>query len=134
MSWMDIFRKKPRDPYGAVIVNDVPPQTGNPSVPLITQVTEHRPGHDKKTYTAKEVAKAGVDDVEVQRLVQVITAKAYVAAQEGHTSIGHRDENANLLKRAGEQLSDMGYDVIFNPGGRTNNGYYYSSPLLSISW
>ena len=108
MSWLDIFKRKPA-------ANLHPTTTGS-------------------LYTAKEVAKAGVDDAQVQRLVQVITAKAYVAAQEGHTGIGHRHENANVLKRAGEQLRGMGYAVRFDPGGETYDGDYFFSPNLSISW
>lgn len=126
MSWLDIFKKKPRDPdpHTARIVNDVP---------FITQITGHKPGQGKKTYTAKEVAGAGAGDGQVQRLVQVITAKAYIAAQEGHTGIGHRHGNANLLKRAGQQLRDMGYAVRFDPGGDGYSGVVFS-PYLLISW
>lgn len=115
MSWLGIFKKKPRAPYGVSFEGDTPAQ-------------------GKIAYTAKEVAGAGVSDGEVQRLVQVITAKAYVAAQEGRTGIGHRHENANVLKRAGQQLRDMGYGVRFDPGGETYDGDYYFSPNLSIDW
>ena len=108
MSWLDIFKRKP--------------------------AANLHPTHTGSLYTAKEVAKAGVDDFEVQCLVQVITAKAYVAAQEGHTGIGYRYGNANLLKRAGEQLRGMGYGVRFDPGGETYDGDYFFSPNLSISW
>lgn len=107
MSWLDISKRKP---------------------------TAHlHPTHTGSLYTAKEVAKAGVDDFEVQLLVQAITAKAYTAAQEGHTSIGYRYGNANLLKRAGEQLRDMGYAVSFDPGAEGYSGVFFS-PHLSISW
>lgn len=108
MSWLDIFKRKP--------------------------AAHLRPTHTGSLYTAGEVAEAGVGDGEVQRLVQVITAKAYVAAQEGHTGIGYRYGNANVLKRAGEQLRDMGYAVRFYPGGETYDGDYFFSPNLSISW
>lgn len=118
MSWLGIFKRKPRTLGG---VPGVSFETGTPA-----------PGNIG--YTAKEVAKAGVDDVEVQCLVQVITAKAYIAAQEGHTGIGYRYGNANLLKRAGEQLRGMGYAVRFDPGGETYDGDYFFSPNLSISW
>lgn len=91
------------------------------------------PTHTGSPYTAKEVAKAGADDDQVQRLVQVITAKAYVAAHEGHTGIGHRYENANVLKRAAEQLRDMGYSVSFDPGAEGYSGVAFS-PYLSIDW
>lgn len=91
------------------------------------------PAQGKIAYTAEEVSEAGASDVEVQCLVQVITAKAYVAAQEGHTGIGHRHENANVLKRAGEQLRGMGYGVRFDPGGEGYSGVAFS-PHLSINW
>ena len=117
MSWLDIFKKKPRARWSVVGVS----------------FADGTPAQGKIAYTAEEVAGAGAGDDQVQRLVQVITAKAYVAAQEGHTGIGHRHENANLLKRAGEQLRGMGYGVRFDPGGETYNGDNFS-PHLSISW
>ena len=102
MSWLDIFKRRPA-------ANLHPTTTGS-------------------LYTAKEVAKAGVDDAQVQRLVQVITAKAYVIAQKGYTGIRYSHENANLLKLAGQQLKGMGYSVRFDPG---DDGF---SPYLAISW
>ena len=117
MSWLDIFKKKPRAPWGmpGVSFEDDAPTPG------------------KIAYTSKEVAEAGASADQVQLLVQDITAKAYVAAQKGCTGIGYSHDNANRLKRAGEQLTRMGYSVRFYPGGE---GYYgmVLSPLLSINW
>ena len=112
MNLLSLFRKKPQARWSVVGVS----------------FEDDPPAPDKVAYTAKEVAEAGANDDEVQRLVQVITAKAYVVAQKGHTGIRYSHENANVLKLAGQQLKGMGYGVRFDPG---DDGF---SPHLAISW
>lgn len=131
MSWLGIFKKKarsPRAPYGVVIVNDVPPQTGNPTVPFITQITGHKLGQGKKTYTAEEVAEAGVSKAEVEDIVQEVTRRCYEAALQGGESIGYSHENSNLLNHVAKELTRLGYEVSTSPGFRDFN------PEISISW
>ena len=131
MSWLDIFKKKPRAPrapYGVAIVNDVPPQTGNPTVPFITQITGNKPGQGKKTYTAKEVAEAGISGSEVEEIVQEITRQCYEAALQGDESIGYSHKNSNLLNHLAKELTQMGYEVNFLSG---------SGPIssrITVSW
>ena len=117
MSWLGIFKRKPREYW---------------TVPGVT-FEDDTPAPGNVAYTAKEVAGAGASADQVQLLVQDITAKAYVASQKGRTGIGYSHDNSNRLKRAGEQLTRMGYSVRFYPGGE---GYYgmVLSPLLSINW
>ena len=112
MSWLDIFKRKPRERVSVVGVT----------------FENDGPVYGKSSYTAKEVAEAGVSDEKVQSIVWDITTKAYVIAQKGPTGIGYCHNNAKLLKREGQQLRRMVYSVRFDPGGEG------SSPYLSIDW
>ena len=67
MSWLDIFKRKPRERVSVVGVT----------------FEDDEPAYGKSAYTTKEVAEAGVSDEKVQSLVWDITTKAYVVAQGG---------------------------------------------------
>lgn len=112
MSWLDIFKRKPRVPGSAVGVS----------------FEDDAPTPGKIAYTAREVAEAGVSKAEVEEIVQEVTRRCHEAALQGGESIGYSHENSNLLNHVAKELTRLGYEVSSSPGFRDFN------PEISISW
>lgn len=112
MSWLDIFKRKPRVPGSAVGVS----------------FEDDAPTPGKIAYTAEEVAGAGVSKAEVEELLVDIIAKSYIAARNGRASITMTHDNILALHMAAKDLKRSGYKVSVYPSG------VVPLPYITVSW
>ena len=112
MSWLGIFKRKPRGPCGVVGVS-FEDRTSTPG---------------KIAYTAEEVAEAGVSQAEVEELLVDIITKSYVAARNGRASITMTHGSILALHMAAKDLKRSGYKATVTPGGAL------FLPYIVVSW
>lgn len=66
---------------------------------------------DPKIYTAAEVASAGIGKEKIDRVVELVTKEAYIAAKYGGNRVIHYSYNLDVLNEIARRLRELGYST-----------------------